>query len=107
MSKYIPSVGDVVLYNGFPNVVVSMQSYEDYGSCSYDRRYLLCKEEYIKNNQGDIKFSELKRHGEWLSFKGSSFPEIQKIDDIAPYNIDKIDVYSIIQKVAKMVTIYE
>ena len=37
--KYIPQIGDVVWNNNIPMVVVTMKSYEDAGSCSYDRKY--------------------------------------------------------------------
>lgn len=42
--KYIPVIGDVVLYGGgtTPKVVVDMKNHEDFGSCCYDREYLLC-----------------------------------------------------------------
>ena len=40
--KYIPTIGDVVLYGGgtAPKVVVDMINHEDFGSCCYDRKYL-------------------------------------------------------------------
>lgn len=107
MSKYIPNIGDVILDNGVPHVVICIESYEDVGSCSYDRKYLLCSEDYIKNNQGDSKRSDIEKYGRWLIIKGTHFPDIQKVNDIAPYNINKIDAYSINQKVAKTITIFE
>jgi Zn ribbon nucleic-acid-binding protein len=107
MSDYRPSIGDVVLDNGFPVVVVNMINYEDCGSCGYDRKYLLCKEEYLKNNQGIVTIKDLEQHGRWVSINGSVFPDIQKVDAIAPYNINKIECVKISQKVAKTVTVYE
>ena len=45
--KYIPQIGDVVWNNNIPMDVVTMKSYEDVGSCGYDRKYFLCEEEYF------------------------------------------------------------
>ena len=50
--KYIPQIGDVVLDNNIPMVVVTMKSYEDVGSCGYDRKYFLCEEEYFHKLSG-------------------------------------------------------
>lgn len=52
MEKYIPTIGDVVLYDGgtAPKVVVDMINHEDLGSCCYDRKYFLCDESFIKNS---------------------------------------------------------
>lgn len=107
MNDYRPNIGDVILDNGFPNVVVQMINYEDCGSCGYDRKYLLCEEEYIKNNQGISTIKDLEQHGRWVKISGSVFPDIQKVDCIAPYNINKLECLQINQKVAKTVTIYE
>lgn len=107
MSIYIPSIGDVVLDNGFPVVVVKMINYEDRGSCGYDRKYLLCEEEYLKNNQGIISLKDLEQHGRWVSISGSVFPDIQKVDDIAPYSINKMECLQINQKIARTITVYE
>ena len=63
MDKYIPKIGDVVLDNGMPVVVVTMVSYEDAGSCGYARKYLLCDEEYIKENQGIVTIKDIEQIG--------------------------------------------
>ena len=41
---------DVVRDNGYPVVVVDLKNYENVGSCSYDRKYLLCDLEYLENS---------------------------------------------------------
>lgn len=107
MDKYIPKIGDVVLDNGIPVVIVKMVSYEDAGSCSYARKYLVCEENYIRENQGIITMLDLEQRGRWISITGSIFPDIKKADNIAPYNINQVNSYNIKQKVAKTVTIYE
>lgn len=93
MEKYIPTIGDVVLYGGgtAPKVVVDMISHENFGSCCYDRKYFLCDESFIKNNNGMISNKEIERHGIWVEFRGMNIPDIRKCEDIAPYAIILLD----------------
>ena len=53
--KYIPQIGDVVWNNNIHMVVVTMKSYEDVGSCGYDRKYFVCEEEYFDRLSGFMK----------------------------------------------------
>ena len=103
---YKPEIGDVVKDNGYPVVVVDLKNYENVGSCSYDRKYLLCDLEYLENNQGIITMSDLEQHGRWVTIRGTEFPVIEKVDT-APFSIENIECRMIRQKVAKTVTVYE
>ena len=94
MDKYIPSIGDVVFDNGIPVVVIKMVSYEDAGSCGYARKYLLCDEKYIRENQGIVTIKDLEQYGRWVSINGLPFPDIDKVNDIAPYNISQVEYYN-------------
>lgn len=107
--KYIPVIGDVVLYGGStaPKVVVDMINHEDFGSCCYDRKYFLCDESFIKNSNGMISNKEIERHGIWVEFRGMNIPDIRKCEDIAPYAIEPVQYYSFRQMKAKTVTVYE
>lgn len=107
--KYIPIIGDVVLYGGgtTPKVVVDMKSNEDFGSCCYDREYLLCDESFIKNSNGMISNKEIEKHGIWVELRGMKIPDIRKCEDIAPYAIEPVQHYSFKQMKAKTVTVYE
>ena len=107
--KYIPTIGDVVLYGGgtAPKVVVDMINHEDFGSCCYDRKYFLCDESFIKNSNGMISNKEIERHGIWVEFRGMNIPDIRKCEDIAPYAIEPVQYYSFRQMKAKTVTVYE
>ena len=107
MSKYIPNIGDVVIDNDIAVVVVKMVSYEDVGSCSYDRKYLLCEENYIRDNQGIITMKDLENNGRWVTIRGMEFPDIQKPERGVPYKINNVEALNITQKTAKTVTVYE
>ena len=65
---YKLGIDDVVKDNGYPVVVIDLKNYENVDSCSYDRKYLLCDLEYLKNNQGIITMSDLEQHGRWGSY---------------------------------------
>ena len=106
--KYIPQIGDVVLDNNIPMVVVTMKSYEDVGSCGYDRKYFLCEEEYFHKLSGCMTTIEaMDGHGRWVQVRGTEFPNIKQVMDIAPYEIIPIQGFHVRQKEAKTVTIYE
>ncbi len=103
---YKPRIGDVVKDNDYLVVVVSMVNYESAGSCSYDRKYLLCDLDYLKNNQGIITMSDLEKHGRWVIIRGTEFPNIEKVD-IAPFSVEDVECRMIRQKTAKTVTVYD
>lgn len=89
MSKYISKIGDVVLWNSIPMVIVDMKNYEFLDSWSYDREYLLCKEETLHDK--DVAcLEDLKKCGTWVQIQGHGLPEFSKIGkvfDITPYVI--------------------
>ena len=103
---YKPGIGDVIKDNGNPVVVVDLKNYENVCSCSYDRKYLLCDLEYLKNNQGIITMPDLQQHGRWVTIRGTEFPVIEKVD-VAPFSIENGECRMIRQKVAKTITVYE
>lgn len=103
---YKPEIGDVIKDNGYPVVIVALKNYEDIGSCSYNRKYLLCDLEYLKKNQGIVTMSDLEEHGRWIRVCGTKFPVIEKVN-VAPFSIENIECRIIRQKVAKTITIYE
>lgn len=87
-------------------VVVAMKSYEDAGSCSYDRKYFLCKEEYFHKLSGRMTTIEaMGEHGRWVQIRGVEFPNIKQVIGIAPYEIIPIQGFHIRQK--ETITIYE
>ena len=104
---YIPVIGDVVKDNGYSVVVVDMKNYENMGSCSYDRKYLLCDLEYLKQNQGIVTMSDLEQHGRWVTIRGTEFPYIEKVTDVAPFSSENVECKMIRQKTAKTVTVWE
>ncbi|MSS07128.1 hypothetical protein FYJ38_00545 [Clostridium sp. WB02_MRS01] len=105
MEKYIPEIGDVVIDNDIPVVVVKMINYEDCDSCSYDRKYLLCDESFFERSEELVTISTLEKVGRWVTIQGD-FPDIQKAD-VAPYDIKMVEAFSIRQKKAKIITVYE
>lgn len=103
MSKYVPEIGDVVLWNGITMVVVNMKSHEFLDSVCYDREYLLCEEEILRDKDV-ITLEDLEKCGTWVQVQGHEFPEIEKAHDIAPYEIKSITAFKLRQKKAKIVT---
>ena len=105
---YIPSIGDVIMYCGRPAVVMYLKKYEPIGSCSYDRKYLLCDLDYLENQQGLITMSDLEKHGSWFTVQGQCFPDIEKVD-VAPFDIENVECMRVRRKTAKTVTttVYE
>lgn len=103
MSKYVPEIGDVVLWNGITMAVVAMKSHENFGSVCYDREYLLCEEELL-HDKDVITLEELDKCGTWVQVQGLEFPEIEKACDIAPYEIKSITAFKLRQKKAKTIT---
>lgn len=105
MDKYEPKIGDVILHQGEPYVVVKLVSFENASSCTYSRRYLLCNESYIRNNES-MAMNDLETNGVWLNISGMDFPVICKVDS-APYEIKTIEVLEFRKKTPKTITVYE
>ena len=103
---YKPEIGDVVKDNGYPVVIVDLKDYENVDSCSYNRKYLLCDLEYLKNNQGIITMSDLEQYGRWVFVCETEFPVFEKVDTI-PFSIENVECRMIRQKTAKTITVYE
>ena len=95
---YIPEIGDVVKYNGKTLVVVDMKNYENIGRCTYDRKYLLCDLDILNATKGMVSLSDLDRYGIWIIVRGTEFPHITKITDIAPFDIENVECKKIRQK---------
>lgn len=102
MSKYVPEIGDVVLWNSIPMVVMAVKCREFLGSLYYDREYLLCEEELL-HDKVVMTPEELGKSGIWVQVKGE-FPDIKKAHDIAPYEIKPVTVLKVRQKKAKTIT---
>jgi len=95
-------IGEVVYNNDMEMVVIDCVSYEDIGSCSYDRKYKICTLEEILNK--DYILDDV---GTWIQVKGVQFPEIKRVENISPFEITKVASYRVRQKQAKTITIYE
>ena len=107
MGKYIPQLGDVIMDNGIPMVVVTIKNHECIGDCSYDREYFICEEEYICKCGCLSCMDEMKQHGRWIRIQGVEFPNIEQAEGYAPYEIIPIESYKFRQKKAKTVITYE
>lgn len=105
MGKYIPEIGDVVIDNDMPVVVVKMINYENSGSCGYDRKYLLCDEGFFERGEVLATIETLQRVGRWITIRGD-FPDIQRVDT-APYDIKNVETISARKKKVKTITLYE
>lgn len=108
MGKYIPQIGDVVMDNGIPVVVLTINSHENVGSCCYDREYYVCEEKYLHKLSGTMTtIDAIREHGRWICIKGANFPDIEQVTNIPPYEITPIEGFHIRQKKAKTVTVFE
>ncbi len=106
-NKYKPSVGDIILDNNIPMVVMEIKIDENYASCSYDRYYTLCEETYLARCNGLYSEEDIKNHGRIVHITGIEFPDIEQVKDIAPYEITPTRCFNIRQKKAKTITVYE
>lgn len=103
---FINNIGDVILDDGKPMVVVDIILYKDTGSCGYDRQYLLVDEEWLRDNQTSLlSQADLEEHGRWMYVTGAYIPDV-KSADVAPYAIKQEKCYKVRQKIAKTVTVY-
>ena len=100
-------VGDVVYYNEKLMIVVACENHENIGSCSYDRKYLICEKDYINNNQNTIySKDDIEKHGYWIEIHGMEFPDFERAD-VAPYEVTEIPSFSFREKKRKTITMYE
>jgi hypothetical protein len=100
MEFEIGSIVKIEKYSG-EYVIIGMENYEDYGSCSYNRNYYVMKlsdvenKNYINENQG----TKIKCRGTTLPFT--------KVNNIAPFKFIKEVRYKVDRMQAKTITIYE
>ena len=104
---YKPKIGDVIKHNGQSMVVVDIVNHENAGSCAYDRKYLVCDLNYLKQNQGVVVASDLEKHGTWIIVNSIEFPVFTKMDDVAPFSIEDAKCYVVRQRTAKTITVYK
>lgn len=100
------NIGEVVLNNDIPMIVLDFQNRESRESMSYDRSYKLCSLEELEG-LNLISAEEFDKLGMWIQVKGTKFPDIQRVKDVAPFEISKVTSYRIRQKQAKTVVVYE
>lgn len=107
--KYHPNVGDVVTIDDRePMVVIGIRNYEGAGSCCYNREYILCEENLLRNYMGLVTFDKLKTlKTRIVECKGVNFLDFKKIEDIAPYEIKPVEAFMIRRKEPKTVIIWE
>lgn len=105
MTKIL-SVGEVVYNNDMPMVVIAQKIREDISSMSYDRSYKLCSLTELENKE-IISEEDFDKLGMWVDVKGTEFPDIKRVENVAPFNIKPTKVYRIKQKQAKTITIFE
>ena len=104
---YKPVLGDVIEHNGKAMVVVNIDINEDIGSCAYDRTYLLCDYDYLKQNQGLITPDDVGKHSASIHVGGIHFPQFIKMDDAIPFAIERVNCYDVRQKKASTMTVYQ
>jgi len=104
MSKEL-KIGEVVYNNDMPMVVLDCKNREDIGACSYDRSYKLCLLEELKD--GLFTPEDFEKLGYIIEIRGMSFPDIKRVENVAPFEITKVTSYRIRQKQAKIITVYE
>ena len=104
MSKDL-RVGEVIYNNDMKMVAISCVNREDSSSCSYDRTYKLCLLEELEN--GLYTPEDFEKLGHRMDVKGTSFPDIKRVEGVAPFEIVKVTSYMVRQKQAKTVTVYE
>lgn len=102
--KYIPRIGDVIIYDDDYYVVMDMKVYESYqpGERYYSRYYSLLKEKTLNEyldmwNDGFFpgKAPSYKK----IAFRGfeSELPDIKKVDE-ASYGIEPIHGFCVIKR---------
>ena len=87
-------------------VVIGYKNHEDLGSCSYDREYKLCLLSELEGKES-ISEEEYNMLGDWIKITGTKFPDIKRVEGVAPFEIKPTTVYKVRQKQAKTVTVYE
>jgi hypothetical protein len=98
-------IGEVIYNNDMQMVVIDCKNREDIGACSYDRSYKLCLLEELKD--GLFTPEDFEKLGHRMDVRGTSFPDIKRVKDVALFEITKVTSYRIRQKKAKTITIYE
>lgn len=100
--KYIPRIGDVIIYDNDSYVVMDMKVYENYhpGEHYYSRDYYLLEKEvlneYLRTGTGNFipyKESFLYKKVVFEGFK-SELPDIKKVDD-SLYKVETADGFCV------------
>ena len=106
-------VGDVVKYEDTLYVVIGIRDYHENscaGSSFYDYGvdYKLCKYEEVDKFNGDV-ITESDMEGHVITVNVSDDDDskcLDKVEDIAPYEILSIDAYSVRKKTPKTIVVY-
>lgn len=100
------SIGEVVYNNDMEMVVIDCKNREDTSSMSYDRSYKICLLSELKGKD-TLSQEEFDKLGMWIEIKGMQFPDIKRVENVAPFVIKPTTIYKVRQKQAKTITIYE
>lgn len=99
--KYIPRIGDVIIYDDNSYVVMDMIVYESYhpGEHYYNRDYCLLEKdvlnEYLKTGNFIPYKESLYKRVVFIGFK-SELPDIKKIDDpLYKYKVKAADGFCV------------
>lgn len=105
--KYYPKVGDVVtIDDGEPMVVTRIDKHEGVGSYGYDREYILCEEKTIRGIEGLATSEQLQTC--IVGCRGMNFNlDFKKVEDIAPYEIRRVEAFQIRRKEPKIIIVWE
>jgi len=102
------NVGDIVLNNGFENVLFKMKSKEDSSSLCYDREYYLIPLSKLEDIEYDsVGTQELMALSYTVCQRGYDNPIVDLCDDIAPFKFEEISMTKISRKQLKTVSYYE
>ena len=73
-------IGEVILNNDMPMVVIDFKNRETMASMSYDRGYKLCLLSDLEGKE-IISSEDFERLGYWIQVNGMKFPEIERVKD--------------------------
>jgi hypothetical protein len=92
-------IGSVVTIDNYSEqyVITGIKNYEDSGSCSYDRTYIVMKLEDIEN-----KDYITQDEGIQIECKGTRLP-LHKVENIAPFKLTKEIRYKVERMKAKII----
>lgn len=101
-------VGDIVLNNGFKNVLFKMVNREDSSSMAYDRDYMLIPlGKIIGYENGELNTEELTKLSYVVRLRGHVNPTVDLCDEDAPFKFEQVSITKISRKQLKTVSYYE